>query len=102
MFAHVEDTDGGIAVDYLNDWSITRDVDYASATAPDVCYVEICIVRSDDRLEIVDGVYVGNGESHSWWSGAHGKLLRRGLAPGERLIVQGDGRFAFRWDWTDE
>jgi hypothetical protein len=102
-FCRVTDEAGGVALDYTNDTKGQRDIDYASATAPEVCYVWAELYRKGSKKpEIIDGVYVGDGDSHSWWSGAHGKLLRRGLMPGERLRVLGDGVFAFRWDWTDE
>lgn len=93
-----------VAIDYLNETESPRDIDYASATAPGPCYIVIEITRADagHTRAIVDGVHVAAGGSHSWWTGAHGKLLRRGLAVGERMRVIGTAPFAFRWDWMDE
>jgi len=110
MFANVTETPW-IAVAYTNDTDHERDITYASATAPGPCYVEVSITRprrkeargsGSGKRDVVDGVHIAAGGSHSWWSGAHGKLLARGLAPGETLVVRGSAPFAFRWDWSDE
>lgn len=109
MFANVTEAPF-VAVDYVNDTDRERDITYASATAPGACFVTVSVTRSRTKeargargaTDVVDGVHVAAGGSHSWWSGAHGKLLARGLAPGERLRVSGTAPFAFRWDWSDE
>jgi len=92
-----------LALDYTNDTEAHRDIDYASVTAPAPCFVTVRFHEKGDKIgRVVDGVYVAAGGSHSWWAGAHGKLLKRGLNPGERVTVEGTAEFAFRWDWTDE
>jgi len=95
MFRRVEAA--GVLLDYVNDHPFTLDSPYASATAPGVAFVAVEI----DGVT-VDAVYVGNGSSHSWWTGAGGKLLPRGLAPGQRLRVSADAACAFRVDWDGE
>jgi hypothetical protein len=85
----------GTVLELVNDTGKHCDANYASVTAPELCYVEISI---DD--EVVDGVYVGPGSSHSWWTQAGGKLLdHNGLNPDQTLKVIADGPCAFRIDW---
>lgn len=72
-----------------------EDVNYASVTAPELVYIEVLIGG-----EVFDGVWVGPGSSHSWWTQAGGKLLdHNGLEPGEILEITSSGPCAFRIDW---
>lgn len=89
--------DGGALVDIKWNGKENRDCTYASATAPAVVCISVFL---DD--ELIDRVYVGNGESHSWWTNAGGKLLKRGLQPGQRLHIESTGQCALRIDWDDE
>src|SRR5678816_1434552 len=87
-----------VALDYTNETDGHKDIDYASVTAPGPCYLEVRVFRDRKHpkvFTVADAVYVSAGGSHSWWAGAHGKLLRRGLQPGERVLVQGTAEFAF-------
>jgi hypothetical protein len=93
--------EGGGELVIENETKKSRDVVYASVTAPKLARVE---VRIDD--EICDVVYVGNGSSHSWWTPAGGKFFDpnkfpKGQKPGAKLVVKCDGRAAIRIDWYD-
>lgn len=100
MIAKVDTVDVliGTAVlfEYTNAKDVNLDVRYASVTAPALAYISILI---DDKE--VDGVWIGPGSSHSWWTGAGGKLLKMGLKPGEKLKVTSTAKAAFRLDWED-
>lgn len=85
----------GVVLDITNESKAYRDVVYASVTAPKLCYVEIAVDG-----EVHDGVWVGPGASHSWWTNAGGKVLpTNGLPPGSRLVITSTGACAFRYDW---
>lgn len=85
----------GIVVAHINETEAHEDVNYASVTAPELVYVE---VRIDGRRH--DGVWVGPGSSHSWWTPAGGKLLdHNGLDPGQALEIESTGPCALRIDW---
>lgn len=85
----------GVVLDKRNDSDVHIDVNYASVTAPELIYLEIEVDG-----EVFDGVHVGPGSSHSWWTTAGGKFLpASGLKPGSRLIVKATGRCALRLDW---
>lgn len=85
----------GIVARVTNTDDCHRDVNYASLTAPELVYVE---VKLGERVH--DGVWVGPGSSHSWWTPAGGKLLdHNGLDPGETLTITSTGPCALRIDW---
>jgi hypothetical protein len=86
---------GGQVLKRKNTSKTHIDVNYASVTAPELAYVEVKISG-----EVFDGVWVGPGSSHSWWTAAGGKLLdHNGLEPGETLEITSTGPCAFRIDW---
>jgi hypothetical protein len=88
-------TEAGTVLDVLNDTGIHQDINYACVTAPQMTYVEIAIDG-----EPFDGVFVGPGSSHSWWTQAGGKILdHNGLDPDQRLTITADGPVALRIDW---
>src|SRR5262245_12724577 len=99
MLYVIDDIDGGIVVERKNEIPKTYlDANYASITAPDICHVTVLI---DEKP--FDGVFVGAGSSHSWWTQAGGKLLpRNGLAYGQTLKIVSSGPCALRIDWNDE
>lgn len=87
----------GVVVKLRNTGKLHRDVNYASLTAPELVYVEIRLNR-----KVHDGLWIGAGSTHSWWTGAGGKLLdHNGLNPGETLEITSTGPCALRIDWFD-
>lgn len=86
-----------VLLDYVHRVDDYRDANYASVTAPQLTYVE---VRLDEQ--VLDGVWVGPGSSHSWWTQAGGKLLKRGMKRGQRLLIRATNGAALRIDWDDE
>lgn len=87
---------GGVLLDHVNKTELSQDTSYASLTAPKVVR---CVVTIDD--EVIETVFAGAGGSHSWWTGAGGKLLpAQGLRPRERLVITVDGPAALRVEWT--
>lgn len=92
---HFHRKSAGTVIKYKNRSKVHEDVNYASVTAPELVYVE---VKIGDNVH--DGVWVGPGSSHSWWTPAGGKLLdHNGLDPGETLEITSTGPCAFRIDW---
>lgn len=89
--------EAGVVVDYTHEADAFTAVNYACVTAPQLAYVEVAV---NDR--ILDGVWVGPGSSHSWWTMAGGKLLRFDMRNGDRLIVTASGPVALRIDWDEE
>ena len=88
-------TKGGSVLKHKNPSNVHEDVNYASVTSPELVYVEVLI----DGVAF-DGVWVGPGSSHSWWTPAGGKLLdHNGLNPGQTLEIVSSGPCAFRIDW---
>ena len=92
---HFHAAKAGTVLKHKNKSGAHEDVNYASVTAPELVYVE---VKLGGRVH--DGVWVGPGSSHSWWTPAGGKLLdHNGLDPGETLEITSTGPCAFRIDW---
>lgn len=92
---HIKADKAGTVLKHKNGTKSHQDVNYASVTAPELVYVEI---RLGGKAH--DGVWVGPGASHSWWTPAGGKLLdHNGLNPGETLEIISTGPCAFRLDW---
>lgn len=93
---HLYKLDGvGTVLEWKNDSGNHKDINYACVTAPEMCYVEILI----DGVPF-DGVHVGPGSSHSWWTQAGGKLLdHNGLDPDQTLTITSTGPCALRIDW---
>lgn len=92
---HYQRHKGGVILKHKNTSKVHEDVNYASVTAPELVYVEVKIDK-----KVFDGVWVGPGASHSWWTAAGGKLLdHNGLDPGQTLEITSTGPCAFRIDW---
>jgi P pilus assembly chaperone PapD len=93
---HIKLDKAGRVLKVKNTTKVHMDVNYASVTAPELVYVEVKIGE-----EVIDGVWVAPGSSHSWWTAAGGKLLdHNGLDPGQTLEITSTGPCAFRIDWT--
>jgi hypothetical protein len=87
----------GVVLDVTNEGTGYLDAVYASVTAPGLTYVEIAVDG-----EVHDGVYVGPGSSHSWWTNAGGKLFpASGIKPGSRAVITAEGPVALRIDWIE-
>ena len=87
----------GTVLDLTNDGKDHQDVVYACVTAPALAYLEIKI----DGV-VFDGVWVGPGSSHSWWTMAGGKFLpQSGVRLGAKILITATGPVALRIDWNE-
>lgn len=87
----------GTVLDYVHEADEFRDATYASVTAEKIAYVEVRL-----NGQVLDGVWIGPGASHSWWTQAGGKILKRGMIKGQKLMITSTGPVALRIDWDDE
>lgn len=84
-------------MDYIHEADAFTSVNYACVTAPRKAYVEVLM-----NGVILDGVWIGPGSSHSWWTQAGGKLLRWDMNRGDHFAVNATGPVAMRIDWEEE